>query len=52
MLIERMRKEHKFNKIVLCYIEGNEVAKSMYESLGFNHTGAVDGDEVIMELYL
>lgn len=52
MIIERMRAEKKYNKIVLCYKEGNEVAKSMYESLGFRHTGDVDEDEIIMELYL
>ena len=52
MLIEHMRAEKKYNKIVLCYIEGNEIAKSMYESLGFRHTGDVDEDEIIMELYL
>lgn len=52
MLIERMRKEKKYNRIVLCYIEGNVIAKSMYESLGFKHTGESDEDEIIMELYL
>lgn len=52
LLIDRMRAEKKYDKVVLCYIEGNEVAKSMYESIGFRHTGEVDEDEVVMELYL
>lgn len=52
MLIDRMRAEHKFDKIVLCYIEGNEAAKAMYESLGFKLTGEADEDEIVMELYI
>lgn len=52
LLIERMRAEKKYNKIVLCYIEGNDVAKLMYEGLGFRHTGEADEDEIVMELSL
>lgn len=52
LLLERMRAEKKYNRVILCYIEGNETAKSMYESLGFKHTGEADEDEIIMELYL
>lgn len=52
MLIERMRIEHKFSKVVLCYIEGNDIARLMYESIGFRHTGEEDGNEIMMELYL
>lgn len=50
LLIERMKAEKKFNKIVLCYIEGNDVAKKMYENLGFYLTGEADEDEIVMEL--
>lgn len=50
LLLDRMRKERKFEKVCLCYIEGNTAAKNMYESLGFYHTGDVDEDEIIMEL--
>lgn len=52
LLIERMRAEKKYDKVVLCYIEGNEAAKSMYENIGFRHTGEADEDEIIMQLYL
>ena len=52
MLIERMRMEHRFNKVVLCYIEGNDVARLMYENIGFTHTGEADGNEIMMELSL
>ena len=32
----------------LCYVEGNEVAKHMYEKFGFVETER-DGDEIVME---
>ena len=36
-------------KVVLCYIEGNEAAKKLYEQFGFIETDR-DEDEIIMEL--
>lgn len=50
LLIERMKVEKKFDKIILCYIEGNDAAKSMYEGFGFEHTGEADEDEIVMAL--
>ena len=38
-------------KVALCYVEGNDVAKQMYEKLGFVETER-DGDEIVMELTL
>lgn len=52
LLIEQMRAKRKYDKIVLCYIEGNDAARLMYESIGFRHTGEADEDEIMMELYL
>lgn len=52
LIIERMKQEGRFEKIVLCYVEGNEAARVLFESLGFKHTGDVDGDEITMELIL
>ncbi|MBQ3393589.1 MAG: GNAT family N-acetyltransferase [Oscillospiraceae bacterium] len=49
LLIETMKKEHRFDRIVLCYKEGNEAAEKMYLDLGFVHTGERDLDEIIME---
>lgn len=49
-IIERMKAEHRHEKILLCYIEGNEAALSLYRKLGFVHTGERDGNEIVMEL--
>ncbi len=49
-MVENMRAEHKFDKIYLCYIDGNNAAHSMYQKLGFRDTGERDGDEIIMRL--
>ena len=48
-ILEIMKEDRKYDKVVLCYIDGNEAAKKMYEKLGFYLTGACDGDEIIME---
>ena len=48
MLLEQMRREGRYNKVVLCYIEGNEAAKRLYHRFGFQITDR-DGNEIIME---
>ncbi|MEK4627101.1 MAG: GNAT family N-acetyltransferase [Solibacillus sp.] len=50
--IALIKKESKYNSITLCYKEEDSIAKKLYESLGFQHTGVVDEDEVIMEYLL
>lgn len=47
-----MKEDGKYNKIILCYVEGDEPAKRLYEKLGFIHTGEVDEDEVGMEMMI
>ncbi len=49
MILDLMRKDGRFEKVTLCYIEGNDEAWRLYEKLGFTHTGDSDGDEIIME---
>lgn len=49
IVLDIMKKDAKYNKVVLCYIEGNEVAKSLYEKVGFVEINR-DEDEIIMEL--
>lgn len=51
-VLDRMRQDGKYQKVVLCYIEGNEAARRMYEKLGFHLTGERDGDEITMEMDL
>lgn len=52
MIIQRMRDDGVFNKVILCYVEGDEAAKRLYLKLGFGHTGEVDEGEVVMEKIL
>ncbi len=51
LVLNNMKKDGKYNRIILCYIEGNHAVQKLYESFGFVETGR-DDDEVIMELRL
>lgn len=51
LVLDAMKADGKYNKVALCYIEGNEAAKKLYESFGFVETDR-DEDEIIMELLL
>lgn len=48
-ILELMEQDGKYDRVILCYIDGNEAAKHMYENLGFRLTGECDEDEIIME---
>ena len=52
LILQMMKDDGKYDKVVLCYIEGDEAAKKLYEKLGFRHTGEVYEDEIIMEMSL
>ena len=52
LALEWMREDKKYNKVYLCYKEGNDAAKEMYRKLGFHHTKECDEDEIIMVLEL
>ena len=49
LILNRMQADGKYKKVCLCYKEGNEAARRLYESFGFCETGR-DEDEIIMEL--
>ena len=51
LVLDRMKKDGRYHKVVLCYIEGNDAAKRLYEQFGFVETDR-DEDEIIMELDL
>lgn len=51
-ILELMKNDGKYDKVILCYIDGNEAAKNMYEKLGFHLTGECDGNEIVMEKVL
>lgn len=50
-VLDAMRKDGKYRKVMLCYIEGNTAAEKLYESFGFVQTDR-DEDEIGMELLL
>lgn len=50
-VLEAMKQDGKYRKIDLCYIEGNDAAKKLYESFGFVEIDR-DEDEIIIELEL
>lgn len=51
LVLDAMKQDGKYSKAVLCYIEGNDAAKKLYESFGFVEIDR-DEDEIIMELVL
>ena len=51
LVLDDMKKDGKYDKVVLCYIEGNDVAKKLYASYGFMEIDR-DENEIIMELKL
>ena len=51
LVLDAMRQDGKYSKVVLCYIEGNDAARKLYENFGFVEIGR-DEDEIIMELIL
>lgn len=48
-IIEMMKNDGKYDKVVLCYIDGNEAAKNLYTKLGFYPNGDCDENEIVME---
>lgn len=51
LILDNMKKDGKYGKVILCYIEGNEAARELYKSYGFAEVDR-DEDEIIMELRL
>lgn len=49
LVLEEMKKDGKYKKVALCYVEGATAAKKLYEDLGFSETGR-DKEEIEMEL--
>jgi diamine N-acetyltransferase len=50
--LSMIKNENKYDSIILCYKEGDEIAYNLYRNMGFCHTGVVDEDEIIMEYNL
>lgn len=52
LILEEMKADGKYDRVVLCYIDGDDAAKCLYEKLGFSLTGEADEEEIIMEKIL
>ena len=50
LALDEMRADGRYSKVCLCYIEGDEPARLLYEKLGFRRTGEADVDEIAMVL--
>lgn len=56
LALDEMRADGRYSQVSLCYVEGDEPARLLYEKLGFRHTGEVDevdeadSDEIVMVL--
>ena len=48
LVLESLRQDGRYDKVSICYKEGNTSAKHLYEKFGFIETER-DGDEIIME---
>ena len=48
LVLDAVKQDGKYGKVALCYVEGNDAAKQMYEKFGFVETER-DGDEIVME---
>ncbi|BBF42327.1 spermine/spermidine acetyltransferase, putative [Lachnospiraceae bacterium KM106-2] len=51
LIIEQMKKDGRYHKILLCYLDGNEDALKLYQKFGFTQTGRID-NEIDMELLI
>ena len=51
-ILQMMKDDGKYDRVVLCYIEGDDAARNLYEKLGFRHTGEAYEDEITMEMWL
>ena len=49
LILDAMKQDGKYNKVDLCYIEGNDAAKNLYEQFGFVEIDR-DENEIILEL--
>ena len=51
LILNLFRKDGRYKKVILCYVEGNDAARRLYESFGFTEIDREE-DEIVMELEL
>lgn len=52
LLCSHLKKQQRYQKVILCYSHGNVTAKTFFESVGFKHTGKIIDDEIMMQRQL
>ena len=52
LTLERMKQERKYERVTLCYCEGDNAARDLYLKAGFHPTGECDEDEIVMAMDL
>ena len=52
LILDLLRLEGKFPRVILCYVEGNDAARKFYEKSGFRRNFHDFEDEIEMELTL
>ena len=52
LLLDALRREGKYREVMLCYVDGDEAARRLYEKCGFTLTDEADEDEIVMRLTL
>lgn len=50
-ILAMMEADGKYDKVILCYVEGNDDARRLYEKFGFSRTFVEEG-ETVMEKHL
>lgn len=50
LVLDDMKQDGKYSKLVLCFIEDDFAARRLYEKIGFKLNGISDGNEIGMEL--
>lgn len=51
LVLDEMRRDGKYKKVTVCYVEGNDASRRLFEQFGFVETSH-DWDEISMEVNL
>lgn len=49
LVLDEMKRDGKYNKVTMCYVEGNDASRKLFEQFGFREIEK-DYDEIIMEM--
>lgn len=51
LVLDEMRREGKYSKVSMCYVEGNDASRKLFEGFGFVEVSH-PWDEIFMEMFL